>query len=257
MSNYELLSIVVESLVRKNAELEKKNAVLEEQVKKSNDEKQNLEFALELQEDINHSLRDDLKKNGIEIADLKEKNAILADQIQKSNQEKENLESESNLHQKINCSLREDVKKADAQVTELINKNADQIRLSNKKEEKLQTRLEKQMNFNDYLRKTLKKKDAELVKSKDPIKAYELARDAFDCYGNPKILEAMVDFCKATGFRGTARELTRPQVMRYWKRGLNGNGEKDSKVSSYGYTLSNSLVYAGPKIDLSKILKIQ
>ena len=103
MSNYELLSIVVESLIRKTAELEQKNADLGGQVKKSNEEKQSLQFALELQEDINHSLRDDLKKRDTEITDLKEKNAILENQIQKSNQQKENLESESNLQGDIPC----------------------------------------------------------------------------------------------------------------------------------------------------------
>ena len=65
MSNYELLSVVVESLIRKTAELEQKNADLERQVKKSNEEKQGLQFALDLQEDINNSLQDDLKKKKI------------------------------------------------------------------------------------------------------------------------------------------------------------------------------------------------
>ena len=68
MSNYELLSVVVESLIRKTAELEQKNADLERQVKKSNEEKQGLQFALDLQEDINNSLQDDLKKKDTKIA---------------------------------------------------------------------------------------------------------------------------------------------------------------------------------------------
>ena len=106
MSNYELLSIVVESLIRKTTELEQKNADLEGQVKKSNEEKQSLQFALELQEDINHSLRDDLKKKDTKIAQLEEKNAKLADQVQKSTQETEKLKSDLKLKEGLEFQIR-------------------------------------------------------------------------------------------------------------------------------------------------------
>ena len=49
MSNSEILPSVVESLIQKMAELEKKNAMLADQVQKSNQEKEALTSELELQ----------------------------------------------------------------------------------------------------------------------------------------------------------------------------------------------------------------
>ena len=73
MSNSEILPSVLASLIQKMAELEKKNALLADQVKKSNQEKKNLESELELQEYINDSLRDDLKKKDAKFATHKDR----------------------------------------------------------------------------------------------------------------------------------------------------------------------------------------
>ena len=204
MSNYELLSVVVESLIRKTAELEQKNADLEGQVKKSNEEKQSLQFALELQEDINHSLRDDLKKKDTKIAQLEAKNAKLADQVQKSTQETKKLKSDLKLKEGLEF----------------------QVQMLKENEEELESDLKSEETTSQWLRANLREMEAKLVRSKHPIKAYKKALKKLDeCRGDREIIKAMIDLCETTGYCGTLEELADGWIRFYEEKWENKYGE--------------------------------